>query len=96
MEQPRQPDLGKLLAPPDTDVLNKLGLSRRESEVLARVAQGKTNNEIAAMLGLNLGTVKKHLVHIFRKLGVETRTAAAVAIKSTPNSGDKPLSPQRT
>jgi len=65
-------------APPlNVEALSALGLSRRESEVLAWVAQGKTNSEIAAALGINLGTVKKHLVHIFHKLRVETRTAAA-------------------
>ena len=64
-------------ASPTADVLSTLGLSRRECEVLAWVAQGKTNTQIATALGINLGTVKKHLVHIFRKLGVETRTAAA-------------------
>ena len=63
--------------PLNVEALSVLGLSRRESEVLAWVARGKTNNEIAAVLGINLGTVKKHLVHIFHKLGVETRTAAA-------------------
>jgi len=62
---------------PDIDALSALGLSPRESEVLAWVAQGKTNGEIASILNMNLGTVKKHLVNIFRKLGVETRTAAA-------------------
>jgi DNA-binding CsgD family transcriptional regulator len=62
---------------PNAQALNKLGLSQRESEVLVWVAQGKTNGEIAAALGINLGTVKKHLAHIFRKLGVGTRTGAA-------------------
>lgn len=62
---------------PNVATLHKLGLSRRECEVLAWVAQGKTNGKIAAELGINLGTVKKHLLHIFRKLGVQTRTAAA-------------------
>jgi len=69
-------------SPANADMLRPLGLSRRESEVLAWVAQGKTNSEIATILAMNLGTVKKHLASIFQKLGVETRTAAAaVAIK---------------
>ena len=58
--------------------LKKFGLSKREAEVLAWVAQGKTNGEIAAILNLNIGTVKKHVEHIFEKLGVETRIAAAI------------------
>ncbi|MDE2059892.1 MAG: helix-turn-helix transcriptional regulator [candidate division NC10 bacterium] len=53
------------------------GLTRREAEVLLWVAQGKTNTEIAAILGLSSRTVQKHLEHIFEKLGVETRAAAA-------------------
>jgi DNA-binding CsgD family transcriptional regulator len=45
--------------------------------VLAWVAQGKTNAEIAVILGMRPRTVHKHLDHIFGKLGVENRTAAA-------------------
>ena len=60
------------------DPLIKLGLSMREAEVLSWIARGKTNNEIAVILGLHIGTVKKHVVHILAKLGVETRVAAAV------------------
>ena len=60
--------------------LRRFGLSRREREVLAWVARGKTNSDIATILGSKLGTVRKHLEHIFQKLGVETRTAAAATI----------------
>jgi len=45
---------------------------------LALVAAGKTNAEIAAILAISPRTVQKHLEHIFQKLGVETRTAAAI------------------
>jgi DNA-binding CsgD family transcriptional regulator len=41
------------------------------------LAQGKTNKEIGVILALSARTVQKHLEHIYRKLGVETRTAAA-------------------
>ena len=54
-----------------------LGLTTREAEILAWVACGKTNLEVASILGLSSRTVKKHLEHVFQKLGVETRTAAA-------------------
>ncbi len=57
--------------------LEPLGLGRREAEVLAWVAQGKTNEEIGTVLSISPRTVKKHLERIFSKLGVETRTAAA-------------------
>jgi DNA-binding CsgD family transcriptional regulator len=53
------------------------GLTRREAEVLAWVAEGKTNPEIGAILGLSPRTVGNHLARIFARLGVETRTAAA-------------------
>jgi DNA-binding CsgD family transcriptional regulator len=53
------------------------GLTRRESEVLAWVSRGKTNREISILLSISPRTVQKHLEHIFQKLGVETRTAAA-------------------
>jgi DNA-binding CsgD family transcriptional regulator len=62
---------------PVIDDLTILGLSRRESEVLLWVTRGKSNEEIGLILGMKLGTVKKHLEHIFQKLGVESRTAAA-------------------
>jgi CheY-like chemotaxis protein/DNA-binding CsgD family transcriptional regulator len=52
-------------------------LTQRESEVLHWVIQGKTNRDIGAILGMSPRTVNKHLEHVFDKLGVETRTAAA-------------------
>jgi len=60
-------------------------LSRRELEALAWVAQGKTNSELAAILGISLSTAKKHVEHILDKLGVETRTAAAAIALRTPS-----------
>ncbi len=57
--------------------LLRLGLTRREAEVLAWVVQGKTNDDIARVLGISARTVQKHLERVFVKLGVETRTAAA-------------------
>lgn len=55
-----------------------LGLTPREADVLTWVAEGKTNADIGTILGLSPRTVQKHLEHIYQKLGVETRTAAAV------------------
>jgi len=61
-------------------------LSRREREVLNWVSRGKTNPQIAAILSISAGTVLKHLEHIYDKLGVRTRAAAAVALAGgTPN-----------
>jgi DNA-binding CsgD family transcriptional regulator len=61
------------------DTLGNSGglLTQRQSEVLAWVARGKTNAEIAKILSLKTGTVGKYLERIFPKLGVENRTAAA-------------------
>jgi len=53
-------------------------LSRREMEVMHWVREGKRNGEISAILGLSTHTVRKHLENAFSKLGVETRTAAAL------------------
>jgi DNA-binding response OmpR family regulator/DNA-binding CsgD family transcriptional regulator len=52
-------------------------LTPREAEVLSWLAKGKTNRDIAEILGMSPRTVNKHLEHVFEKLGVETRTAAA-------------------
>ena len=56
-------------------------LTTREAEVLSWVARGKTNRDIAEILGMSPRTVNKHLEHVFEKLGVETRTAAAAAAR---------------
>ena len=59
------------------EALVGLGLSRRETEVLAWVAEGRSNAEIGTILGTSGRTVGKHLERIYQRLGVETRTAAA-------------------
>jgi DNA-binding CsgD family transcriptional regulator len=56
----------------------RFGLTPREAEVLIWVAQGKTNPEVAAILGIRPYTVRTHLGRIFTKLGVETRHAAGL------------------
>jgi DNA-binding NarL/FixJ family response regulator len=58
--------------------LLSLGLTPRVAEVLLWVAQGKTNADIATILGISEWTVKKHVLEIFDKLSVETRTAASL------------------
>jgi DNA-binding CsgD family transcriptional regulator len=55
-------------------------LTPREREVLDWVAAGKTNRDIAAILGASPRTVEKHLERIYEKLGVETRTAAVMRV----------------
>jgi len=64
--------------------LKSMGLTERETEVLVWVAEGKSNSDVATILGIRSVTVKKHLENIFRKMGVETRTAAvAFALRAT-------------
>lgn len=52
-------------------------LTAREAEVLFWLSRGKTNRDIAEILEIKPATVGKHLEHIYPKLGVENRTAAA-------------------
>jgi DNA-binding CsgD family transcriptional regulator len=59
--------------PQDADAA---ALTPRERQILGLVAQGKTNPEIAEILWIAPTTVRKHLEHVYAKLGVRTRTAA--------------------
>ncbi|MCF3175062.1 response regulator transcription factor [Streptomyces sioyaensis] len=54
-------------------------LSRRETEVLQLVAEGHSNAAVSKLLFLSQATVKSHLVHIYAKLGVDSRTSAVAA-----------------
>ncbi len=62
----------------DATPLQRLGLTPKQAEVLLWVSQGKTNPEIATILSISEGTVKKHLEQIFEKLGVGKRGAASL------------------
>jgi DNA-binding CsgD family transcriptional regulator/PAS domain-containing protein len=61
----------------DPALLLPMGISRREAEILHWLTAGKSNAEIASILGLSPLTAKTHVINIFRKLGVENRTSAA-------------------
>lgn len=62
--------------------INTVGqLTARETEVLRWVAAGKSNAQIGAILRISARTVQKHLQNIYDKLGVESRTAAAMRVK---------------
>ena len=66
-----------------------LDLTPRVAETLLWIAQGKTNGDIAVILGISEATVKKHVLEVFSTLGVETRTAAglrALEILSSPSA----------
>jgi DNA-binding CsgD family transcriptional regulator len=68
----------EIVAPSASD-----NLSRREREVLEWVAAGKSDAQAAAILGISVRTVQKHLEHIYEKLGVEGRTAAVMRVRAT-------------
>jgi DNA-binding CsgD family transcriptional regulator len=63
-----------------TELLQTLGLTPKESEVLHWLAEGKTNPEIGVILDASPRTIGKHVEHIFAKLGVESRTAALLYV----------------
>jgi DNA-binding CsgD family transcriptional regulator len=65
-------------SPFSIEALQTIGLTKREAEVLCSIAKDKGNAEIAKLLNCSLGTVKKHLEHIYEKLEVQTRTAAVM------------------
>lgn len=67
----------------DLSRLLEAALTPRETEVVTWLARGKTNRDIAEILGMSHRTVNKHLEHIFEKLGVETRAAAAALVSRT-------------
>lgn len=62
--------------PSPADAIN--ALTARQREILAHIADGSTNSQIAFALDISDGTVRKHVEHILRRLGLTTRTAAAV------------------
>ena len=63
-------------AVPPAAVIDRL--TARERDVLARIASGQTNAQIARALDISAGTVRKHVEHILARLGAPSRTAAAV------------------
>ena len=65
-------------------------LTDRERQILTFVASGMTNREIGDALHLSALTIRTHLEHVFEKLGVRTRTAAAAAVSRQPATVDEP------
>lgn len=59
-------------------LMTRFGLTRREAQVLLEVARGRTNDEIAETLSISRSTVKTRLENVFRRLGVQSRTEAAL------------------
>jgi DNA-binding NarL/FixJ family response regulator len=71
--------------------LDDVKLSRRETEILEKIAQGLANKEIADRLGLSVETVRVHLKRIYEKLHVRSRTEAALRYRDT--TGRPPWEP---
>lgn len=79
---------------PSISVPESIGLTKRQTEILAWIAVGKTNKEIGAILVISWRTVQKHLEQIYRKIGVKTRTAAlalVVNLNMVTEVGGQPL-----
>jgi len=74
--------------------LGTASLTPRETEVLSWVAKGKTNRDVGEILGMSPRTVNKHLEHVFEKLGVETRAAAAALASREGLGSEAPTLPR--
>ena len=68
------PEMGAKLA----DRMDGNALSPKERQVLSLIAEGKPNKQIALDLGISEGTVRTHVAHLLEKLGVSSRTEAAM------------------
>jgi DNA-binding NarL/FixJ family response regulator len=78
------------MEPPSASLSDKEQLSAREMEILALLAEGLSNKEIALRLTITAGTVRAHLMRIYEKLHVRCRTEAAVEyLRSSPLSRPK-------
>jgi DNA-binding CsgD family transcriptional regulator len=66
-------------------------LTRREAEIVTWAARGFGNEEIAAMLGVSRATIRKHLEHVYERLGVRSRAEAVWQLMATdPDRGNRP------
>ena len=74
-------ELSKIAAHPSVD-----GLTETERRIAALIAQGQTNREVASVMFVTENTVQTHVRHIFRKLGVRSRTELAARFPSAPAS----------
>lgn len=91
---------------PASEVLDTMGLSARERQVLALIATGASNEDIAATLFLGINTVKTYIRTAYRKMGVSTRAQAvlwgvengfyipALAVRSPSHSGRRSRNPR--
>jgi len=78
---PLDPRVARALLPSATTASPADGLSAREKDVLRLVAQGLANKQVGTRLGISERTVKAHLGRVFREIGVQDRTSAALWAK---------------
>jgi len=78
----RADDTDEAMTPADATDEQLASLTAREREILHLVGQGETNARIAAELWITPGTVKKHLEHVYEKVGVAGRAAAATFVQA--------------
>ncbi len=64
-------------------------LTRRQEEIARWIAEGKSNGDIAGILGLSLQTVKNHVSAILERIGAENRTAVAIYVLRSSMSRDR-------
>ncbi|WP_414708474.1 helix-turn-helix transcriptional regulator [Ramlibacter sp.] len=76
-----RPALSATACPQAPPPIRTRQLTPREDDVMRWLSCGKTDADIAALLAISPRTVHKHLEHIYEKLGVETRTAAVMAVR---------------
>ena len=79
MSQRREPKAD----PKKQKALPAAALTRREREVMALIAAGCSNRQIASELVITLGTAKRHIANIYRKLGVHSRAQAVAVARET-------------
>ena len=80
-----RPALAKMQAKADALRRQNMPLTKRETEILRWIADGRTTREIAAILVLSPHTVRKHIEHILEKLDVHTRSAAVARAFPSPS-----------
>jgi DNA-binding CsgD family transcriptional regulator len=93
LEQAYACALGLPSAPTSSEVIARAALTRREAEVARLVAQGASNAETGLALGISETTVKSHLLRVFEKLSIRSRTQLAVLFTSEYTPGPAGLAP---
>ena len=67
---------------PTQEFLSKYGITDREREIILKVMQGKSNDDIARELVISLATVKTHLHNIYKKIGIDSRFDLLARVRS--------------